>query len=217
MSDLVLVIGNKAYSSWSLRPWLALKQAGIPFEEVVIPLRQPETKAEILAHSPAGKVPVLRHGELVLWESLAICEYVADLFPDAGLLPDDREARAVCRAVSSEMHAGFPDLRRNMPMDLKRSLPGRGHVPAALADAQRVQQLWRDARALYGAGGPFLFGRFSIADAMFAPVCTRFDTYGVELDPVSRAYVEVVLGLPAMRAWIEDARAEPWTIAHDVP
>jgi glutathione S-transferase len=217
MSDLVLVIGNKAYSSWSLRPWLALRQAGADFREVVVPLRRPETKAQILDHSPAGKVPVLKVGDLVLWESIAICEYVAERFPEAGLLPDGTEARAVCRAVSAEMHAGFGELRRAMAMDLKRRLPGRGHTPGALADAARVQELWRDARGRFGQDGPFLFGRFSIADAMYAPVCTRFDTYGVALDPVSRAYCDAVLALPAMREWYEAARAEPWTIDHEAP
>jgi glutathione S-transferase len=210
MSDLTLVIGNKASSSWSLRPWLALKQIGVPFDEITIPLRQPETKAEILRYSPAGKVPVLIDGDLTVYDSLAILEYLAEIYPDAGLWPDDRGARAVARSIAAEMHSGFVDLRRNMPMDVTDKHPQEGRTPESLADIARITQLWRDAKARFGADGPFLFGRFSAADAMYAPVCTRLDTYCVELDEVSQAYVSTVLGLPAMREWYAAGAAEPW-------
>ena len=209
MADLTLVIGTKSYSSWSLRPWLAMAHSGIPFDEILIPLRQPDTLANILLHSPAGKVPVLKTPRVTIWDSLAICEYVAEAFPDRRLWPDDPTARAVARSVSAEMHSGFADLRACMPMNLQAREPGRGRTAACEADIARVLQLWRDARARFGADGAFLFGRFTIADAMFAPVCTRFDTYGVELDAESQAYVDAVLALPAMRAWYEAARAEP--------
>ena len=153
MSDLTLVIGNKASSSWSLRPWLALKQIGVPFREITIPLRQPETKAEILQHSPAGKVPVLRDGDLTIYDSLAILEYLAESYPEAGLWPEDRGARAVARSISAEMHSGFVDLRKNMPMDVTDKHPGEGRTPELLADIARITQIWRDAKARFGAEG----------------------------------------------------------------
>lgn len=214
MAALTLVIGNKAYSSWSLRPWLALRQAGASFDEVVIPLRRPETKPAILAHSVAGKVPVLHWGGATVWESLAICETVAELFPAAGLWPDDAAARAVARAAATEMHGGFPELRKAFPMDLKRP-PAERPVPAEAApEIARIAALWADVRGRFGGGGPFLFGRFTVADAMYAPVCVRFDSYRVPLDPVCRDYVAAVLALPAMREWREAALAEPWEIAY---
>lgn len=212
MSDLTLVMGNKAYSSWSLRPWLALKQAGLPFAETVIPLRQPDTAARIAEHSPSGRVPSLIHGGLTVWDSLAICEYVAELAPDAGLWPADRAARAVARAVSAEMHSGFVSLRTTMPMNLKSDRKGQGLTETTAADITRIEALWADARTRFGipAGGPFLFGAFTIADAMFAPVVTRLETYGAPVSPESRAYMDAVLALPAMREWIVAAKAEPW-------
>ena len=212
MTDHTLVLGNKAYSSWSLRPWLALKRTGVPFEEVVIPLRQPDTRAAILAHSPAGKVPVLRHGERTIWDSLAIIEYLADAHPAARLWPQDPHARAVARAISAEMHAGFLPLRKALPMDLKARHPGLAFDAEVEADIARIQAIWRDARARFGADGPFLFGAFTAADAMYAPVVTRFDTYAVALDPVCRAYADAVLTLPEMREWTAAAQAEPWVI-----
>lgn len=208
MADLTLHIGNKAYSSWSLRPWLALRAAGLPFAEVVVPLRQPDTKDRILAVSPAGKLPVLRHGDLTVWDSLAICEYVAELAPAAGLWPDDAKARAVARAAVAEMHSGFQDLRRNLFMDLKRRHHGPDRVAAAAADTVRVQSLWRQCRERFGEGGPFLFGRFGIADCFYAPVCTRFTTWGVALEADSQAYVDAVLSHPAFREWQAGAEAE---------
>ena len=158
-------------------------------------------------------MPLLKHGERIVWDSLAICEYLAEAYTDATLWPDDTYARAVARSVSAEMHAGFVALRTNMPMDLKVPRPGEGRTDECLADIARVAEIWRDARARFGDGGPFLFGRFSIADCMYAPVVTRFETYGVELDPVCRTYADAVLALPSLREWTEAARAEPWTLA----
>ncbi|HEX6957797.1 MAG TPA: glutathione S-transferase family protein [Ferrovibrio sp.] len=208
MADLTLVIGNKNYSSWSLRPWLALKATGAAFDEVMIGLRHPDTRAKILAHSPAGKVPILKHGDLLVWESLAICEYLAETFPAAGLWPEDARARAVARCIATEMHAGFMALRRDLPMDIARLGKAAGAASEeAKADIARVQQIWQDCRGRFGAdqggdsGGPFLFGRFSITDCMFAPVATRFRTYGVALDPISAAYVDAIYAWPAMQEW----------------
>ncbi|MGF7172609.1 glutathione S-transferase family protein [Azospirillum doebereinerae] len=212
MTELTLLIANKAYSSWSLRPWLALKQAGLPFREILVPLRQPDTAARIRAHSPSGRVPCLMDGERVVWDSLAICEYIAELAPAAGLWPDDAHARAVARSVSAEMHSGFASLRTTMTMDLKRDRPGEGLTPETAADIARIQALWADARTRFGQDGPFLFGRFSIADAMFAPVVGRFATYGVAVEPGTRAYMGAVLDLPAMQEWSAAAKEEPWVL-----
>lgn len=212
MSDLTLVIGNKNYSSWSLRPWLALKAAGQSFDEKLIVLRRPETKAEILLQSAAGKLPVLKAGDLTIWESLAICEYIAETWPEAGLLPEDARARAVARSVMSEMHAGFVALRRELPMDICKLSPlaQNGVTPGdeAKLDIARVQQIWQDCRGRFGKGGEFLFGRFGIADAMYAPVATRFRSYGVALDPVSEAYVNAIYAWPAMQEWCAAAAKE---------
>jgi len=221
MDALTLYIGNKNYSSWSLRPWLALRQTGAPFAEVLIPLSRPDSKAAILAQSPSGRVPVLCHGALRLWESLAICEYLAEIFPGAGLWPADRTARAVARAAATEIHAGFGTLRQQLPMDIRarRSTPHR--VALAGDDIARVTALWRDCIGRFGrsgahGAGPFLFGAYCIADAMFAPVATRFHSYGVALDPVSAAYVAAQRDWPAMREWREAAEQETWTIAYDL-
>jgi glutathione S-transferase len=204
---LTLFVGSKRYSSWSLRPYLALVHAGAKFETTTILLDRDATHAEILKVNPAGRLPVLHHEGAVIWDSLAICEYAHELFPDAKLWPTERARRACARAISAEMHAGFAALRQNMPMDLGASKSGQGHTPDALADAQRIQAIWRDQLA--DSGGPFLFGAFTIADAMFAPVTTRFVTYGVELDRVCRAYVDAVGALPATRQWYADAATEP--------
>ncbi len=212
MSDLTLVIGNKNYSSWSLRPWLALKAAGQAFDEVLIVLRRPETKAEILLHSAAGKLPVLKHGDLTIWESLAICEYIAATWPEAGLLPEDARACAVARSVMSEMHAGFVALRRELPMDINKLSPlaQNGVTPGeeARLDIARVQQIWQDCRGRFGRKGDFLFGRFTLADAMYAPVATRLRTYGVAMDSVSEAYVNAIYAMPAMQDWCAAAAKE---------
>lgn len=207
MTDLTLVIGNKNHSSWSLRPWLALKAASLPFREQLIALRRPETKAEILRYSPSGKVPLLIDGGLHIWDSLAICEYAAELRPAAGLWPEAAPARAIARAVSAEMHSGFPALRRDYAMDISRRFPDAG-APEAKAEAARVLEVWRDCRARFGAGGPFLFGRFGIADCMYAPVVTRFRTYGIDLDAITQAYCDAVFAHPAMREWCVAAEAE---------
>lgn len=216
MSAPTLVIGNKAYSSWSLRPWLAMRVAGLPFEEKLVRLSEPGSREALLSYSPAGRVPVLKHDGRTIWESLAILEYLAELAPDAGLWPADPEARALARSVSAEMHAGFQTLRGAMPMNLRRHLPGRGRdLPGVADDVRRITEIWRDCRQRFGDGGPFLFGAFGNADAMFAPVVTRFRTYAVELDPVSQAYADAVLALSAFLAWQEAADAEPWIIEED--
>jgi glutathione S-transferase len=207
MDELTLIIGNKNYSSWSLRPWLVLRQAGIPFGEIRIPLYTPGSKEQILRHSPSGKVPVLKHGEITVWDSLAICEYLAERFPEKKLWPADRQARAVARSISAEMHSGFTALRTHMSMNIRRALPGRGRTPESLADVARIVALWEDCRRS-GDGGPFLFGHFTVADAMYAPVALRFQTYAVELSPLARAYADTMLALPAMQEWIAAARAE---------
>jgi len=215
MPACTIYLGNKNYSSWSLRPWLALKQTGIAFEEVMIPLDQPDSAANLRQRSPSGRVPVLQHDGLTIWESLAICEYLAEQFPAARLWPDDREARAHARAVSNEMHAGFAELRRLLPMDINRRWPLGSRMAKVGPNIERVTAIWRECRARCGAG-EFLFGAFTIADAMFAPVVTRFATYSVPLDPICSAYVAAVQAWPAMQAWTAAARAEPWVINDDV-
>jgi glutathione S-transferase len=214
VANFKLFIGNKAYSSWSLRAWLALEHAGATYEEVVIPLEGPGTRTTaIREHSPSGKVPTLRHGDLVVWDSLAICEYLAELFPDAKLWPDDESARAVARAVSAEMHSGFPALRSLMTMNVRRDPITLPATPEVSEEIARIIAVWNDCRSQYGKGGPFLFGRFSIADAMYAPVAVgRFRTYGVPLDDTSQAYVEAVWALPSVRKWVEGAKRETWRI-----
>lgn len=208
---LTLVIGTKRYSSWSLRGWLAARMAGVAVDEIEVTLRQPDTKAEILRHSPSGKVPCLIDDGLAVWDSLAICEYLAEAFPEARLWPDDRRARAVARSVSAEMHSGFPTLRTLCPMDLCiPTTPLAETGPELLGEIERVKAIWNDCRARFGTvagegGGPFLFGRFSAADVMFAPVVTRFTTYALPLDPVSAAYCDAVWALPAMREWRDRA------------
>lgn len=212
-TQLSLVIGNKTWSSWSLRPWLVLKRFQIPFTEVGVLLRQTDTKTAILSHSPAGKVPVLRDGGLLIWDSLAIIEYLADLYPDRSVWPRDRVARGVARAVSAEMHAGFQQLREVCPMDLFASKPMDTFPEGVEHNIRRIVQSFRDCRAQYGAGGPFLFGAFSAADAMYAPVCSRFRTYVPDLrrfgdDGTAAAYVETIFAMPEMAEWADGARAE---------
>lgn len=204
-ANMTLVIGTKRFSSWSLRPWLAAKMAGAEFDEVLIALRQPETKAEILKHSPSGKVPCLIHGGLAVWDSLAICEYLAELHPT--LWPEGREARAVARSVSAEMHSGFPNLRNVCSMDIGAVTPLAEVPPEVQAEVDRIQALWNDCRARFGAkaGGPFLFGRFSIADAMYAPVVSRFTTFAIKMDPVSQAYCDAIWSLPVLQEWKQAA------------
>lgn len=208
MDTFELIIGNKAYSSWSMRPWLALKHAGAVFSERRIPLYVEGYKQKLLEYGPSGKVPVLRHGTVTVWESLAICEYLAELFPERQLWPADAAVRAHARCISAEMHSGFNALRAAMPFNCRAS--GR-HVslsPEAQRDVERVQTLWRGCRNAYGKGGPWLLGRFSIADAMYVPVALRFVTYSVSLTPVAREYVDSVRSDPAVREWIAAAMTE---------
>lgn len=211
MADLTLVVGNKNYSSWSLRPWLALRMAEIPFDEIVIPLYEPASKAALLVQSPAGKVPVLRHGDLVVWDSLAICEYAAELAPQAALWPADRAARAHARSISAEMHAGFVALRSTMPMNLRARGRHLATPPteAARADVARVSKIVEECRERFGAGGAFLFGGFGIADAMYAPVATRLRSYSIPLPPPVQAWSDAVLALPPFLEWERAALAEP--------
>ncbi len=208
MVKRTLVVGSKNFSSWSLRPWLALRRAGIEFAEIVVALRRPETKAEIARYSPSGRVPVLLDDGLAIWDSLAICEYAAELAPQARLWPAEAGARAMARAASAEMHSGFAELRQRLPMEIAARHATPPSSPELDADIARVLALWHDCRARHGAGGPFLFGQFSIADAMYAPVATRFVTYGVALPAIARAYVESMVALPEMREWTEAAARE---------
>ena len=213
MADFTLYIGNKNYSSWSLRGWLMVKAAGIAFEEVLIRLRQPNTKAEVLRHSPSVRVPALVHGNDTVWESLAIGEYLAEINPDTDLWPRDRAARAVARSVSTEMHAGFSALRNHFPMNVRSSFPNRASTPEVQADIDRITAIWHDCRTRFGKDGPFLFGAtFGNADAMYAPVVSRFRTYKVDLDAGAQAYCDAVWSWPPMQEWAAAAKKEPWVI-----
>lgn len=205
---LTLVLGSKARSSWSLRPWLLLRHHEVPFEEIVLPLGQPDSRARILEHSPSGKVPCLLHGPVKVWESLAICEYAAETLALPQAWPLDPAARALARAMAAEMHAGFADLRRELPFDALRKPAPQAPGEQAAADIARVLALWREARSRHGQGGPWLFGRFGIADAMFAPVALRFHAYAVTLDGPEREYVYNVLMHPAVQEWLDAAAAE---------
>ena len=209
---LRLVIANKLYSSWSLRPWLVMRSADIPFEETLIPLKTLETKAAIGKVSPSGKVPVLIDGDAAVWESLAIIEYLAEKFADKPVWPKDAKARAHARAISNEMHGGFMALRQGCPMNLGKRFKTPAMSDDLKANVARIEQIWRDTRARFAGGLPFLCGGFSAADAMFAPVVTRFETYQIPVAPESRAYMDAVRAHPAMASWTRDALKEPWTI-----
>jgi glutathione S-transferase len=213
MADLTIYLGNRNYASWSLRAWLALKATGAPFEEVVIPILAPGSKETLLKYSPSGRVPALHHGAIVVWDSLAICGYLGDIFPDAGLWPSDPTQKAVARSISAEMHSSFQSLRGQFPMNIRSSFPGRDITPEAQTDINRVMAIWRQCRNRYGEGkGDFLFGGFTIADAMYAPVVTRFRTYKFDLEREADAYCDAVMALPAMQEWIAAARNEPMII-----
>jgi glutathione S-transferase len=217
VSNYTLAIGDKNFSSWSLRPWIALKHFGIPFSEERVRLRQKESKAEILRHSPSGKVPALKDGDRVVWDSLAILDYLAEKHPEKSLWPKDEGARAEARSVSAEMHSGFATLRNEMPMDLLARVPSPPIGDTLETDIRRIVAIWQRCRAGHAAGG-FLFGSFSNADAMYAPVATRFRTYGVDLakfggDGTAQAYAEVILALPAMAEWTRGAEVEMKTRA----
>lgn len=208
MSGLTLCIGSKNLSSWSLRPWLLLQHHGLPFKEVLIALDQPDTRKRILDRSPSGRVPVLIHGRLRVWESLAICEYVAETFALPGAWPMDPEARAFARSVAHEMHSGFADLRRELPFDATRTRAAKAVSADAQSDIERIRAIWREARSRFGWQGEWLFGHFGIADAMFAPVALRFAAYDVSLDNTEREYVDNVLAHPAVQQWHEGAVRE---------
>ena len=206
-AGLTLVIGNKNYSSWSMRPWVAMTAFGIPFTEVRILLDKPDTASRIAEYSGAGRVPVLIAGEIHVWDSLAICEYLAEQFPDLHMWPQDVAARAMARSVSAEMHSGFSGLRTAMSMNIRMSLPGRGRTPEAQGDIGRISEIWEECLSRFGHH-EFLFGDFSIADAFFAPVVCRFKTYGVSLAPALQAYCDRMLAHPAIARWVREALAE---------
>ncbi|MEQ1713201.1 MAG: glutathione S-transferase family protein [Hyphomicrobium sp.] len=213
-----LVIANKLYSSWSLRPWLVMRAFDIPFHETVIPLRQPDTKQRILQYSPTGKVPVLidvtaEGGEAIVWESLAIISYLADRFPETPMWPKGSAALAHAKAISMEMHAGFQTLRQACPMNLGKRFAAPPMTDDLKANIERLEQLWRTARQRFATTpGPFLFGAFTAADAMFAPVVTRLDTYSLPVAAETRIYMDAVLSHPAFKQWKAEALREPWRI-----
>ena len=218
MNDPVLIIGNKNYSSWSLRPWLLMKVNGIVFDEVKIPLYQQHSKAAIQEHappgrSPYGKVPILHDGDVRVWDSLAICEYVAERWPHTHGWPDDRVSRAVARAVSAEMHAGFGTLRSELPMNCRHSGPAAAPGPVLQQEIDRIVEIWTSCRTSTTPDGAFLFGNFGIADAMYAPVALRFLIYQIPLPAAARDYVDTILALPALQQWITDAQTEAEVLA----
>ena len=207
MTKTALTISSKNYSSWSMRGWLLCEMAGLSFEEVALSLDDPASRAELLLLSPSFLVPCLRHEGVDIWDTLAIAEYLAELNPKAGLLPTDRAARSRCRSVSGEMHSGFYNLRSALPMNLKAHYSGFKVWAGAQADIARVTEIWQ--MCLKESGGPFLFGKPTMADAMYAPVCTRFKTYDVKLDPVSQKYCDTILSWPLMAPWLAAAQDEP--------
>ena len=212
MTALKLIIGNKNYSSWSLRPWLALRQMGLDFEEIRIPLYQEGAAAQLRRYSPAGKVPILQHGAVTVWDSLAILEYLAEQFPDRPWWPEEPTARAIARSIAAEMHSGFLQVRQHLPMNIRASYPNREFTAETHAEIERILTIWRDCRQTYGSAGDFLFGPFAIADAMYAPVVFRFRTYGIALDPICQAYADTILALPALQPWITASHAEAETL-----
>ena len=212
-----LYIGNKNYSSWSMRPWVLLKQLGIAFDEVRLPFHTPEWDSSIVRWSPSKLVPVLWRDDLAVWDSLAIMEAVHEWFPEKGVWPKDPAARAFARSASAEMHSGFRDLRGKMPMNIRASHPGMGHAVEVTANIARIEALWAEARRRFGGAGPFLFGAFSAADAMYAPVVMRFKTYAVKLAPESQRYCDAMLAAQGVKDWIEGALAEKEWVAEDEP
>jgi glutathione S-transferase len=214
---LILAIGNKNYSSWSMRPWVLLRQAGIAFEEKQLKFDDSGVVAGIERLSPTRKVPVLIVDGEPVWDSLAICETVAELHPEKQLWPAAPLARRVARSICAEMHSGFQGLRGAMGMNIRSRHPGKGMTPQSKKDIERVVEIWTECRRRFGVGGELLFGRFSIADAYYAPVVTRFETYAVALPPAARAYADAVRALPAVREWCEAARRETEFVAADEP
>ncbi len=213
MKPIRLFIGNKRYSSWSFRPWLLLRAAGIPFKETLLWIRKPDSAAKIRQVSPGGRVPALKDGAVTVWESLAICEYIAEKYPEKGLWPDGAREKALARSVSHEMHAGFQELRKYLPSNFVNRYRHFGVPADARPDIVRVLQIWREYRRRYARKGPFLFGRFTVADAMYAPVVFRFLAYGAKVDDVSRRYMKTIESLPASREWVRAAAKEKERIA----
>lgn len=211
-TPLTLVIANKAYSSWSMRPWLALAHFGVPFNEIVVPLGRETTRDALLAYAPTGKAPVLIDGDTRVWDSLAILEYLAERFPDHPFWPRDMRARAAARSVSAEMHSSFQVLRTQCPMNFRRAPQAIAFTPEALADIARIQAIWTETRAVFGGAGSFLFGAFSAADAMFAPVVNRLAVYRAPVDTTAQAYMDAMQATPAWARWRAGAQAEPWRI-----
>ncbi len=214
MSELHLITGNKNYSSWSLRAWICLKHLGIPFRETLVTLDQAQFKEQVARYGPTGRVPVLLDGELSIWDSLAICEYAAEV---AGRgWPADRAARAIARSVCAEMHSGFTSLRAQWPMNARARNRHTVLTAELQADLGRIDAIWSDCRRRFGRdGGAWLFGRYTVADAMYAPVVLRFNTYGAPLSETAQAYVATALEDAALQEWLRDAQNEPWTIPHD--
>lgn len=216
-SGLKLVIGNKNYSSWSMRPWVVMTAFGIPFQEIRVLLDQPDTSARIAEFSSAGRVPILLAGEMAIWDSLAICEYLAEQFPEKNLWPEDVAARAMARCICAEMHSGFTALRSAMPMNIRMSFPGKGRTTGAQADIGRISEIWEECFSQFGHHR-FLFGEFSIADAYFAPIVMRFRTYTVSLAPALQAYADRVTAHPAVAQWMREGTAEKESAArYDTP
>ncbi|MDQ2953393.1 MAG: glutathione S-transferase family protein [Pseudomonadota bacterium] len=209
---LRLIIGNKNYSSWSFRLWIAMRHAGIEFTDEVIPLYQPGSRARILKYSPAGKVPVLLDGDMAIWESLAILEHLAEKFPAVGLWPSEPRARAHARAISAEMHAGFAALRNRCPMNMRRPPKTRALTPEVEQDVKRIEAIWADSRARFGQSGPFLLGAFCAADAMYAPVVSRFSSYAIPVGAPALGYMQTMMALPAWKEWASAAAAEAWVM-----
>ena len=209
-----LVIGNRNYSSWSMRPWLVMREVGLEFEETVIPLRQPDTPARIAQYSPSGKVPVLIDCDVKVWESLAIISYLADKYPDKAIWPEGAAARAYAKSIAMEMHGGFQALRQTCPMHLGKRFAAPTMTDDLAANVSRVEDIWRETRGRFGAGGPYLFGkRFTAADAMFAPVATRFDSYSIPVAADTRAYIDAIYAHPGFVEWRTAAFEEPWSIS----
>jgi glutathione S-transferase len=207
---LTLVVANKAYSSWSMRPWMVLKHFEIPFEDIVIPMNRPETRAEMLQHAPTGKCPSLHDGSVRVWDSLAIIEYLAETYPVFPIWPRGTEARAHARSLSAEMHSGFMALRGECPMNIRRPRRAIKVSDETLGDVKRIDEAFAEARSRFGGGGAFLFGEFSAADAMFAPVVNRLDTYALPVSDTTRTYMAAMQALPAWQEWRRDALDEPW-------
>lgn len=217
MKPLQLAIANKNYSSWSMRPWVLLTQAGIAFEEIQLKFNDEGKVPGVEAYSPTRQVPVLMVDGEPVWDSLAICETAAELFPDKRLWPADAHARRVARSICAEMHAGFRKLRGAMPMNIRTSMPGKGMSAAVQKDIDRIVEIWESCRARYGQGGELLFGQFTVADAFYAPVATRFLTYAVTLPDAAQRYADALLALPAVREWMAQARRETEFVRADEP